>query len=137
MCSSDLFGMNVAGDPASESTSIKWKDGMNLVKKAQQNGDAAGQKRKHSSLSRTFFQWFKDNTDPSADDIAEVHNNIVFSFSCFTDIVINAVVLPMRRHTLNTYTGHKCSASPSLFVLRKEKLGNSNHTFSDNVVNYI
>lgn len=66
------FHLATSGDPASQSTEIQWKEGMNLVKKAHQNGNNAGQKRKHSSLSRTFFQWFIDNVDPSADDIAEV-----------------------------------------------------------------
>jgi hypothetical protein len=57
------------GDPASKSTSIDWKEGMDLTKKIAAMG--ASRKRKHG-LPRTFFSWFLDNDDPSADDIAEV-----------------------------------------------------------------
>lgn len=59
-----------SGDPASESTTIKWKEGMDLNAKATERQSASGRKRKHGH--RTFFQWFIDNSDPSGDDIAEV-----------------------------------------------------------------
>ena len=63
-------GSDGAWDPASESSAIQWKEGMDLVKKAEKvQGNS--NKRKHGML-RTFFQWFCDNSDPSADDIAEV-----------------------------------------------------------------
>lgn len=58
-------GSDGAWDPASSSTKIDWKKGQNLVAKAE------ALKNKKSGL-RTFFQWFCDNTEPSADDIAEV-----------------------------------------------------------------
>jgi hypothetical protein len=59
----------LAGDPASQSYPIKWKKDMDLTKKAQE-AIIPGQKRKIAS--RSFFTWYLDNTDPSADDIAEV-----------------------------------------------------------------
>lgn len=65
------FHLASTGDPASQSTPIKWMAKMNLVEKALSNGQS-GSKRKHTGLTRTFFQWFMDNADPSADDIAEV-----------------------------------------------------------------
>ncbi|XP_029637558.1 protein SET isoform X1 [Octopus sinensis] len=59
-------------DPASKSTSINWQDGMDLTKKVQREQIViADRKRKHQP-NRTFFTWFLDNKDPSADDIAEV-----------------------------------------------------------------
>lgn len=57
-----------AGDPESNATEIKWKDGMDLTKRAQQQ---ASRKRRRGN-GRTFFTWFNDVSDPSADDIAEV-----------------------------------------------------------------
>ena len=59
----------VAGDPTSESTTIKWKSDMNLISAAGAKQNAAGG---NNDYNRTFFQWFTDNTDPAADDIAEV-----------------------------------------------------------------
>lgn len=61
------------GDPTSKSTEVSWSEGKDLVAKANEAQKAsAGSKRQMAALSRTFFQWFTDNTDPSADDIAEV-----------------------------------------------------------------
>lgn len=67
------FHLGTTGDPTSQSTEIKWKEGNDLVKKAEdrQKANSSGSKRK-MMLDRTFFQWFSDNTDPAADDIAEV-----------------------------------------------------------------
>lgn len=65
------FHLATSGDPASQSTAIEWKSDHDLVKKAEQVQMANGRKRGHGP-ARTFFQWFLDNTDPSADDIAEV-----------------------------------------------------------------
>nr|XP_022297538.1 protein SET-like [Crassostrea virginica] len=62
------FHLANTGDPESNSTEIKWKDGMDLTKRAQQQ---ASRKRRRGN-GRTFFTWFKDVSDPSADDIAEV-----------------------------------------------------------------
>ncbi|XP_067683946.1 protein SET-like [Haliotis asinina] len=64
------FHLATSGDPASKSTSIEWKEGMDLTKKLQQS-EQNGRKRK-LGMARNFFSWFLDNTDPSADDIAEV-----------------------------------------------------------------
>jgi template-activating factor I len=62
-----------SAEPASTSTEIKWKDGMDLAKKNQDQDAKAGKKRSApGGPPRTFFSWFSDNTDASADDIAEV-----------------------------------------------------------------
>ncbi|XP_021369327.1 protein SET-like [Mizuhopecten yessoensis] len=63
------FHLATTGDPASKSTKVEWKDNMDLTKRAQ--AQMPNRKRRHG-FSRTFFHWFQDNTDPSADDIAEV-----------------------------------------------------------------
>jgi len=66
------FHLATSGDPASQSTPITWKPDQDLVRKAQESQvQQNGSKRRHGP-SRTFFQWFLDNSDPSADDIAEV-----------------------------------------------------------------
>jgi len=67
------FHLGTTGDPTSKSTGIEWNEGKDLVAKANESQKAsAGSKQQMAALSRTFFQWFTDNTDPSADDIAEV-----------------------------------------------------------------
>jgi template-activating factor I len=58
-------------EPASNSTEIKWKEGMDFTKNAQDQAAKAGKKRP-LSVPRSFFGWFADNSDASADDIAEV-----------------------------------------------------------------
>lgn len=76
------FTIIFAGDPESNATEIKWKDGMDLTKRAQQQ---ASRKRRRGN-GRTFFTWFNDVSDPSADDIAEVcrrsrlKNRVKFKF---------------------------------------------------------
>ena len=64
-----FFILEPLGDPASQSTQIEWKEGMDLLKKVAEATKSP--KRKHGPV-RSFFQWFLDNNDPSADDIAEV-----------------------------------------------------------------
>jgi len=59
-------------EPTSTSTEIKWKEGMNLVHRMEEQEAKAGRKRGAPTGVRTFFTWFTDNTDASADDIAEV-----------------------------------------------------------------
>merc|ERR1711936_1148857 len=63
-----------SGDPASQSTPISWKEGFDLAAKAAQRAAAAAARsgRKRPLENRTFFSWFCDNGDPSADDVAEV-----------------------------------------------------------------
>ena len=68
-----LFLLSVLGDPASKSSAVEWKEGKNLLEMST-SSQAANGKKKYSGF-RTFFQWYMDNTDPSADDVAEV-------FSC-------------------------------------------------------
>lgn len=62
-----------SGDPASQSTTVEWKEGKDLKTKAAMKAAAASKSsRKRAFEHRTFFTWFCDNSDPSADDIAEV-----------------------------------------------------------------
>jgi len=63
------FHLGSTGEPTSQSTDIKWKQGMDLMKNAQEANK--GKKRTHGA-PRTFFTWFTDNSDPGTDDIAEV-----------------------------------------------------------------
>ncbi|XP_050413424.1 protein SET [Patella vulgata] len=65
------FHLGSSGDPVSTSTEIKWKDGMDLVKKAKKNQTNGNRKRRYG-VAGSFFTWFTDNTDPSIDEIAEV-----------------------------------------------------------------
>ncbi|XP_011300706.1 protein SET isoform X1 [Fopius arisanus] len=58
------------GDPASQSTPIRWKDGADLTKRAK--GKAQLKERKRPLGHRSFFDWFTDHGDPSSDDIAEL-----------------------------------------------------------------
>lgn len=67
------FHLGSSGDPASQSTPIKWKEDMDLTKrhKQRQSQMKSSRKRAHEQ-PRTFFNWFTDHGDASADDIAEV-----------------------------------------------------------------
>jgi len=68
------FLLGTSGDPSSQSTPIRWKEGFDLAAKAAQRAAAAAARsgRKRPLENRSFFSWFCDNGDPSADDIAEV-----------------------------------------------------------------
>jgi len=70
------FHMGSTGDPVSQSTKIRWKEGFDLAAKAAQRAAAAAAAksggRKRPLENRTFFSWFCDNVDPSTDDVAEV-----------------------------------------------------------------
>merc|ERR1712158_158711 len=68
------FHLGSSGDPASQSTPIRWKEGFDLAAKAAQRAAAAAARsgRKRPLENRTFFSWFCDNGDPSVDDVAEV-----------------------------------------------------------------
>ncbi|TRY63026.1 hypothetical protein TCAL_05568, partial [Tigriopus californicus] len=66
------FQLGSSGDPASISTLIQWKEGQDLVAKAAMKAAASKGGRKRVLENRTFFTWFNDNTEPSADDVAEV-----------------------------------------------------------------
>lgn len=61
------FHLGTSGDPASQSTPIRWKEGQELPKKTKDQ-----KSRKRSLEQKSFFKWFTDNGDPSYDDIAEV-----------------------------------------------------------------
>merc|ERR1712038_817345 len=73
-CLTKEFHLGSSGDPASQSTPIQWKEGFDLAAKASQRAAAAAARsgRKRPLENRTFFSWFCDNGDPSADDVAEV-----------------------------------------------------------------
>ncbi|XP_006623622.1 protein SET isoform X1 [Apis laboriosa] len=64
------FHLGSSGDPASQSTPIRWKEGADLTKRAKTKAPLKGRKRplKH----RSFFDWFTDHGDPSSDEIAEL-----------------------------------------------------------------
>jgi len=75
------FHLGAGGDPASNSTQIKWKDGSESGKRLKEQinlrtqEDKAGsgsRKRTRDMFSRSFFTWYLDHGDASADDIAEV-----------------------------------------------------------------
>lgn len=66
------FHLGTSGDPTSTCTEIKWKEGQNLVQKAEARQKATSGSKRKMVVDRTFFQWFCDNSDPAADDIAEV-----------------------------------------------------------------
>lgn len=78
------FHLGSTGDPASHSTDIKWKDVHNLLRRFRQRtqqqqqqqqqagGERGGGARKRPLEMRSFFSWFCDHGDPSADEIAEV-----------------------------------------------------------------
>jgi len=61
------FHLGTSGDPASQSTPIRWKEGQELPKKSKETKG-----RKRTLEMKSFFKWFQDNGDPSYDDIAEV-----------------------------------------------------------------
>ena len=63
------FHLGSSGDPKSTSTEIKWKESMDLSKKQK---EVITMRRKRGLEAKTFFSWYVDNGDPSADDIAEV-----------------------------------------------------------------
>jgi len=67
------FHLSSSGDPTSSSSEVKWKEGMDLTKMADEAAAAQekGKKRPHQ-IPRTFFTWFLDNADAGADDVAEV-----------------------------------------------------------------
>ncbi|CAG2165218.1 unnamed protein product [Oppiella nova] len=74
------FHLGAGGDPASKSTQIKWREGSDLSKRLQDQQNAYNKNESDSKTSRkrqlefprTFFTWFTDHGDASADDIAEV-----------------------------------------------------------------
>lgn len=62
------------GDPASKSTEIKWKEGKNLLTMDTSSQNPNSKKQMNF---RTFFLWYTDNADPSADDVAEVWETLL------------------------------------------------------------
>jgi len=66
------FHLSTSGDPTSTSTEIKWKDGMDLTKVAEEAAAQEKGKKRPLQMPRTFFGWFTDNHDAGADDVAEV-----------------------------------------------------------------
>ncbi|CAG2104860.1 unnamed protein product [Medioppia subpectinata] len=76
------FHLGAGGDPASKSTQIKWREGSDLSKRLQEQqnaynkneneSNAKNSRKRQMEFPRTFFTWFTDHGDASADDIAEV-----------------------------------------------------------------
>ncbi|KAI1296838.1 Protein SET [Halotydeus destructor] len=68
------FHLASTGDPDSKSTEINWKGESELATrfKSQKNGDQKTGRKRTRMDQRTFFTWFTENGDASADDIAEV-----------------------------------------------------------------
>ncbi|KAJ8682889.1 hypothetical protein QAD02_018681 [Eretmocerus hayati] len=64
------FHLGSSGDPASQSTNIRWKDGADLSKRSKARNDTKIRKRPLGH--RSFFDWFTDHGDPSSDEIAEL-----------------------------------------------------------------
>ncbi|XP_068083886.1 protein SET-like [Anabrus simplex] len=62
------FHFGSLGDSAYHGTLIRWKEGSELFKERKE----AANERGRVNETKSFFQWFTDHTDPSADDIAEV-----------------------------------------------------------------
>jgi len=68
------FNLATSANPSSKSTPIKWKPDMDMTakyKEASKNNGAGGGKHRYDQ-PRTFFTWFTNHSDASADDIAEV-----------------------------------------------------------------
>ena len=70
------FILGSTGDPASKSSLIQWKEGHDLTAKSKVTGGSGSipGSRKRSSVpdKPSFFGWFSDNSEPAADEIAEV-----------------------------------------------------------------
>lgn len=67
------FHLGTANDgegPSSQSTTILWKEGKNLLK--QLLAKPFNNKKKRNLEFKTFFHWFTDNSDPVNDEIAEL-----------------------------------------------------------------
>ncbi|CAB3992317.1 SET-like [Paramuricea clavata] len=62
------FSLNDSGDQIAKSTTIKWKEGMDLTKRYQES--AAGSKRAHQE-AQSFFSWFSDESDGITDELGE------------------------------------------------------------------
>ncbi|XP_034949057.1 protein SET isoform X2 [Chelonus insularis] len=58
------------GSSASQSTTIRWKEGADLTKRSKNKSQLKGRKRPLGH--RSFFDWFTDHGDPSSDEIAEL-----------------------------------------------------------------
>jgi len=79
------FHLASTGEPDSKSTEIKWKadsePSLRLQASMKRNADQMknGRKRPLQEIPRTFFTWFLENGDASADDIAEVIKDEMWS----------------------------------------------------------
>lgn len=73
----NIFKVNilVIDNPQSKSTTIKWKEGFDLVQ-TKHTPLKTGQKR--GSEHKSFFSWFNDHSDPISDDIAEIIKDDIY-----------------------------------------------------------
>jgi len=68
------FHLGDGGEPTSKCTSIDWHSGKDLTQRTSSPGKAAGNKtskRSHEE-QESFFCWFTDTMDASADELGEV-----------------------------------------------------------------
>ncbi|XP_010379699.2 protein SET-like [Rhinopithecus roxellana] len=65
------FHLNENGDLSSNSTAIKWKSEKDLMKHSSQMQKKDSRKRQHEE-PESFFTWFIDHSDTSADGLGEV-----------------------------------------------------------------
>lgn len=79
------FCLGGTSGPMSKSTAIEWKDGKDISKSQlkQKQDDQQANKRKRHYETKTFFDWFSDNSDPVNDDIAELLKGMGSSSGCF------------------------------------------------------
>jgi len=57
--------------PCSKSTTINWKEGQNIIQQIKARNEKNKKKQKRGD-NKTFFTWYEDDCDPTADEIAEV-----------------------------------------------------------------
>lgn len=64
------FCLGASAGPSSNSTTIVWREGKDLLKLLQFKQQT--NRRKRHLEYKTFFDWFVDNSDPVNDEIAEL-----------------------------------------------------------------
>lgn len=72
------FFLGGPSGPMSKSTVIEWKEGKDLQKSQLKRKQLAPGRKRHLD-SRTFFDWFSDNSDPINDEIAELLKGIMLA----------------------------------------------------------
>lgn len=65
-------------EPKCMSTNIIWKEGIQPLGQTQESSTNSPI-RKRKIESKSFFKWFRDNTDPVTDDIAEIFKDDIWN----------------------------------------------------------